>query len=98
MASEMVNVKPNPEKKVNGRLIEVRHPFHDRNVVRDGEEILVCNWSHQRLRDGDLVLVDGKQPTESSHQSKSGDTQPTPKKKAAKKQAKKTVDSSDSED
>lgn len=73
MATKTVKVKPNPEKTVNGRAVQVDHPFCvGRKINKNGEDIAECNFVTRRLNDGDLVLVDGKQAkSKPSHQSKS---------------------------
>jgi len=57
MEPKKVKVKPNPERSVNGRPIQVEHPFHpQRKINTGGEEIQDCAYIQRRLRDKDLVL------------------------------------------
>ena len=77
-ALENLEVKPNPEKTVNGRAVQVDHPFQPgRKINKNGEKIQNCSFVQRRLKDGDLVLVGGKKakPTSSgpSHQEKPKD-------------------------
>ena len=76
MAETKLKVKPNPEKTVNGRAVQVDHPFQaGRKINTNGEEIQDCSYIQRRLNDGDLVLTDEKKPKSdgSSHQSKKKD-------------------------
>ena len=73
MAEKTVKVKPNPERTVNGRAVQVDHPFQTgRKINTNGEEIQDCSYIQRRLNDGDLVMVDGKKAKSSkpAHQSK----------------------------
>ena len=73
MAEKTVKVKPNPERTVNGRAVQVDHPFQTgRKINTNGEEIQDCSYIQRRLNDGDLVLVDGKKakPSKPAHQPK----------------------------
>ena len=73
MAETKLKVKPNPEKTVNGRAVQVDHPFQTgRKINTNGEEIQDCSYIQRRLNDGDLVLVDGKKakPSKPAHQPK----------------------------
>ena len=75
MAPKDIKVKPNPEKSVNGRAVQVDHPFQTgRKINKAGEEIQNCAYLQRRLKDKDLVLCDAKAKketkSESGHQPK----------------------------
>jgi len=90
MAPQTIKVKPNPDKKVNGRAVQVDHPYQTgRKINTNGEEMQDCPYLQKQLKDGDLVLCEGKKPappkpsSTPSHQ---------PKKKTVDQAKKKTVD------
>ena len=61
MAEKTVKVKPNPERTVNGRAVQVDHPFQTgRKINTNGEEIQDCSYIQRRFNDGDLVYCDKK--------------------------------------
>ena len=73
MAEKTVKVKPNPKRTVNGRAVQVDHPFQTgRKINKNGEEIQDCDYLQRRLKDGDLVMVDGEKAKSSkpAHQPK----------------------------
>ena len=83
MAPKDIKVKPNPEKSVNGRAVQVDHPFQTgRKINKAGEEIQNCAYLQRRLKDGDLVLCDEKKKKKEEPKS---ETAHQPKKKEVEK-------------
>ena len=73
-------VKPNPAKKVNGKPIQVDHPFQTgRKINTNGEEIQSCDYITRRIKDGDLIDMNAKPSSKATGTQSKEKVKPTEK-------------------
>lgn len=55
-----LHIKPNPDKKVDGKPLKVRDPISNEFIPKSGKRVPRSAYWVRRLRDGDVVEVNEK--------------------------------------